>query len=316
MLKLAVVPGAICGGCDVALASLGDDLLELAKSYEIVYWPTVVDKKLSELESIDVIDVLIYMGGISTEHDLEIAKKLSAKSRVRIAFGTCSIYGGIPGLNALYDPLEVEGHVKKQSTIVLQTERFELPKVAEYMSYTDVVEPEILVPGCPPTEKALTQLVGILLDYAKSGQLKAKPVLLGDAESLCKSCPRKPKDLTKIVMPSIRRLYEVRLDPSKCFLEQGILCMGPATRAICNHSCIVNNFPCYGCGGPVEAHSDAGLSMISAIASILLVDKEKSLMEAGLSKELDKIADVVGSFYKYTLSKSYLSKITRMRRTR
>ena len=307
MLKLAVVPGAICGGCDVALASVGEGLLELLKYYEIVYWPTVIDRKLSELEDIDVIDVLVYMGGISTEHELENAKRLSAKSRIRIAFGTCSVYGGIPGLNALYTPLEVESFVKAQSTANLQLKRLGLPEVVEYLAYTDVVEPEILAPGCPPTEKVLDQLIEALIDYAKNGVLLGKHLLLGDPESLCKSCPRKPKDVSKIVMPSVRRLYEVRLDEAGCFLEHGVLCMGPATRAVCNHSCIANNFPCYGCGGPVEAYSDAGLA-------ILMVDKEKSLMEAGLARELDRVADPIGSFYKYTLLKSYLSRIARMRR--
>jgi F420-non-reducing hydrogenase small subunit len=314
MLKLAVIPGAICGGCDVALASIGEGLLELLKHYEIVYWPTVIDRRMSELESIDVIDVLVYMGGISTKHELESAKKLSAKSRIKVAFGTCSVYGGIPGLNALYSPLEVENSVKRQSTTYFQQDRLGLPEVVKYAAYTDVVEPEILVPGCPPTEKVLNQFVKILVDYAQSGRLQGRHILLGDPESLCRSCPRKPKDASKIVMPGIKRLYEVKLDEAKCFLEQGVLCMGPATRAICNHSCIANNFPCYGCGGPVEMGSDAGLAMLSALSSVLMVDREKSLMEAGLARELDKIADPVGHFFKYTLPKSYLSRIIAMRR--
>jgi len=314
MLKLAVIPGAICGGCDVALASVGEDLLKLLKYYEIVYWPTVIDRRMSELEDIDIIDVLIYMGGISTKHELENAKKLSAKSRIKVAFGTCSVYGGIPGFNTLYSPLEVENFIKRQSTMHLQQDRFGLPEVVEYMAYTDVIEPEILIPGCPPTEKVLDQFVKILIDYAQSRRLQGRHILLGDPESLCRSCPRKPKDMSKIVMPGIKRLYEVKLDETKCFLEQGVLCMGPATRAICNHSCIANNFPCYGCGGPVEINSDSGLAMLSALSSLFMVDKEKSLMETGLARELDKVADPIGYFFKYTLPKSYLSRIIKMRK--
>jgi F420-non-reducing hydrogenase small subunit len=303
MLKLAVIPGGICGGCDVALASLGEKLAEILKYYEIVYWPIAVDKKLSNLMNMNHIDVLIYMGAITTEEDAKLAKELSAKARVRVALGTCSVYGGIPGLNALYKPADIIKTISLLVDTKLESSALGLPQPVQHMAYTDVVEPEVLAPGCPPTDKVLDQLTEILLNYAKSGKLEARTMLLGDSESLCNNCPRNPKT-TKIAMPGIKRLYEVKLDSNKCFLEQGVLCMGPATRAICTHPCIKFNYPCIGCGGPVEWGSDSGLSMISTLASVLLVDEEKRLLEPGLARELNKIRDVLGTFYKYTLRKS------------
>lgn len=305
MLRLAVIPGAICGGCDFALASLGEKLAELVKYYEIVYWPTVVDKKLSELRRIDRIDVLVHMGGISTEEEAHLAKEISSKAIIKVSFGTCSVYGGIPGLNTLYKPT-----VQIVADRRLNSEKLGLPEPVNYMAYTDLVEPDILVPGCPPVDKTLNQLLEILVDYAKTRKLNTggKLFLLGSNESLCNSCPRNPKT-TKITMPGIKRLYEIQPDEKKCFLEQGILCMGPATRLICDHSCIRANYPCTGCGGPVEWGSDSGLSMMSTLSSILMVDVEKRVLEPGLAEELDKIRDVVGSFYRYTLRRSHVSSI-------
>jgi F420-non-reducing hydrogenase small subunit len=312
MLKLAVISGAVCGGCDVALASLGEKLLELLKHYEVVYWSTVVDKKLSELLKLDGVDVLIHMGGISTEEEAELARDISSKARVKVSFGTCSVYGGIPGLNSLYKPREVYEAIASQVEVRLEGDSLGLPRPINYSAYTDIVEPDIIAPGCPPDDVVLEQLFELLIKYAETRRLESRLVLLGASESLCNKCPRNPKT-TKIKMPGIKRVFEVKLDENKCFLEQGVLCMGPATRAVCDHSCIKVNYPCTGCGGPVELGSDAGLSAMSAIASVLLVDQEKTVLEPGLAKEIDKIRDIVGSFYRYTLRKSLPYKLRAMR---
>ena len=303
VLKLAVLPGAICGGCDFALASLGEKILEILKYYEVVYWPTVVDRKLSDLLKHESIDVLVHMGGISTVEEAKLAREISSRSRVKVSLGTCSVYGGIPGLNSLYKPIEVYETIASQVDVRTSGDRLDLPSPVEYSAFTDIVTPDVLAPGCPPGDKVLDQLFELLVKYAETGRVESRIVLLGEPGSLCDKCPRNPKT-TKITMPGIRRVYEVKLDENKCFLEQGVLCMGPATRAICDHSCIRANYPCIGCGGPVDWGDDCGLSALSTISSTLMVDYEKTLLEKGLARELDKIRDVLGVFYKYTLRKS------------
>ena len=72
--------------------------------------------------------------------------------------------------------------------------------------------------------------------------------------------------------------------------------------------------PCIGCTGPAPGVDDVGLKYLSAIASILLVDKEKELLEKGLAKHLDKIVDPLGMFYRYILPSSYLTKLSIKRR--
>jgi len=58
----------------------------------------------------------------------------------------------------------------------------------------------------------------------------------------------------------------------RCFLEQGMLCMGPVTRAGCGGDkidprCIAARVPCRGCYGPVKPDGNPLLDMLNALAS-------------------------------------------------
>lgn len=310
---LAIVYGAICGGCDVTLVNLGESLIKILESYNILYWPIAIDSKKEVLEKVSSIDVSIYMGTLTNSEEVELAKLIRSKSRVLIAYGTCAIYGGIPGLRALINTSQVLKDIS--STINTITKKIKLPKAFELpwildkvKSLIDIVEPDIIVPGCPPSDSVNETLVNILLDYISGIKPKGK-IFIGEPNSLCSKCNRKPSEFSKISMPGIRRLHELKLIEDKCFLEQGILCMGPVTRAACDLPCIKNNLPCMGCNGPPLNVEDMGLEMVSTLSSILLVDKEKELLEEGLSKELDKIIDLLGLFYRYTLPHSLLTKL-------
>jgi F420-non-reducing hydrogenase small subunit len=40
------------------------------------------------------------------------------------------------------------------------------------------------------------------------------------------------------------RVHEKAPDPERCLLEQGIICMGPATRSGCGAQCLTVDMPC------------------------------------------------------------------------
>ena len=52
--KIALTQLSSCWGCDQALIDLHLGLLDVLPALEIVYWPTVVDYKLKDLEAMDV----------------------------------------------------------------------------------------------------------------------------------------------------------------------------------------------------------------------------------------------------------------------
>jgi F420-non-reducing hydrogenase small subunit len=104
-------------------------------------------------------------------------------------------------------------------------------------------------------------------------------------------------------MRSIRRIHETEPDPDFCFLVQGILCLGPATRAGCGHACINTNTPCRGCFGPVPGVRDVGAKYLSALASLITADKDEDVKKA-----IDSIVDPAGYFYRFSQPSSILGK--------
>jgi F420-non-reducing hydrogenase small subunit len=132
--------------------------------------------------------------------------------------------------------------------------------------------------------------------------LPPKGSVLAPEKSVCDECPRKKKDKK---ISKIYRVYEIVPEPEKCLLEQGIICMGPATRGGCEAQCINANMPCTGCGGPCPNEVEQGAAMISALSSILGVGGERD-PEYDAEKVVAQIKDPLGTFYKYSLPASLI----------
>jgi F420-non-reducing hydrogenase small subunit len=101
----------------------------------------------------------------------------------------------------------------------------------------------------------------------------------------------------------IKRIHEVEATPDTCFLAQGIICLGPATRDGCGESCININIPCRGCFGPVEGVADSGAKFVSALASVLDAQSDEDI-----ARIVDQIIDPVGYLYRFSLPASTLRK--------
>jgi F420-non-reducing hydrogenase small subunit len=137
------------------------------------------------------------------------------------------------------------------------------------------------------------------------GKLPEKGSVLAPQKSVCDEC-RFEKTEKKI--KKIKRIYEIDKIEDKCLLEQGIICLGPATRGGCDARCIDANMPCTGCGGPTPNSLDQGAKMMSSLASILGVEGEEKMSNEEIEKLLADIVDPVGTFYKYTLPTSIIKR--------
>ncbi len=315
-LKFAFYWAASCGGCEIAVLDINEKILDVIQLADVVFWPVAMDIKYKDVENMPdkYIDVCFFNGAIRTEEQEYMAKLLRKKSKILIAYGACSQLGGIPGLANLSNKKEIFERVylqtpstKNPQNILPKTHikvpegELELPEFYDTVKTLDqTVEVDYYVPGCPPAVERTT----FALEAIAKGELPPKGSVLAPLKSVCDECPRKKeeKKITRIYRP-----HEIIPDPEKCFLEQGIICMGPATRGGCGARCIKANMPCTGCGGPCPGSLEQGAAMISALASILGVEEEKEkYVEA--EKLIEQIKDPVGTFYMYSLPASIIKR--------
>jgi F420-non-reducing hydrogenase small subunit len=313
-LKFAFYWAASCGGCEIAVLDIDEKILDVVQVADIVFWPVAMDIKYKDVEAMPdkSIDVCFFNGAIRTEENEHMARLLRQKVKVLVAFGSCAYLGGIPGLANVSDRKEIfakayiespstrnpEG-VLPQTSFKLEGKELTLPKFYDTVkTLNQIVDVDYYLPGCPPTAKR----VAIVLEAIAKGELPPKGSVLGPEKSVCDECPRK-KEEKKI--SKIYRVYEITPEPEKCLLEQGIICMGPATRGGCEAQCISANMPCTGCGGPCPNVAEQGAAMISALASVLGLETEK---DASFDPEklVDQIKDPLGTFYKYSLPGSII----------
>ena len=327
-LKLAIGLGSTCSGCDIAILDLGGKLLELIDLADIVYWPTAFDFKHSDLKELEdkEIDITLYHGTIRTTEHEEIARILRKKSKVLIAFGSCSCFGGVPGLCNLTDKKQIfdavygenlsvankENIFPEEKLLINKNKSITLPHLFDTgKTLKQLVEVDYFIPGCPPPMQLIEGLIPLMKDVLEDAQLPEKGTVFGSKKTLCDECPLKKENkmISKIVNP-----VTAIVDPERCLLEQGILCMGPVTRGGCEARCLNVLMPCRGCMGPGPETEDQGVKMISAIASILGVKDEENLTDRQIEDLLSGIKDIVGTFYRFTLPDALLNKKIEERR--
>jgi len=315
-IKLAVNWAAACGGCDVALLDVEDAILDLAEVAEVVYWPVAMDFKREDLRAFGPgeIDVGIFNGAVSTTEHEEDARLLRERCKVLIAFGACAAFGGIPGLANLHSRdsmletvYELTPSTVNPEGIRPQTETrvnggvLKLPGLQPTIrALGHVVDVDYVVPGCPPPIERVQETLGLVMALARGEELPPRGTVLASDTALCDECPR-AETRTGRKLVSVIRPHEVLADSTVCFLEQGLICLGMATRGGCGATCINANQPCRGCFGPTPTMIDPAAETLSAIGSLAAFDHEDEVPANRRAAAVRSIVDLAGTFYRFTL---------------
>jgi F420-non-reducing hydrogenase small subunit len=307
-LNLAVYWAAACGGCCVSVLDVHEKLFDVVAAADLVFWPIALDFKYKDVEDMPDghIDVTLFNGAIRNSENDYMARLLRKKTKILVAYGSCSHLGGIPGLANFFTGEEIFKRVyeESESTInpgkIRPQHEYEVPEgtLEIPVFYNDVrpldrvVDVDYYLPGCPPQTERLLE---VFLAIVTGAELPPKGSVVGaGTKAQCDECTRK-KTENKLIK-KFYRPWEINDDGESCFMEQGVLCMGPATRSGCGYRCIKGNAPCRGCYGPTADVIDPGTKMMSAIASIIDTKDPDEL-----EKIISDVVDPAGTFYRFSL---------------
>ena len=310
--KLALYWASSCGGCEIAVVDIELKILDVADFFEIVFWPCLMDFKYKDVEAMQdgEITLCLFNGAIRTSENEYLAKLLRAKSKVLVAFGSCAMEGCIPGLANFHDKKSIFDFVYRDSPSLQEESRGIYPETNTHMpegeieipefwntvkTLDQVVDVDYYVPGCPPQSFQIVNVIEAVIDILKTGKpLPPKGTVLGAGDkTCCDECPRerKEKKIKKFYRPQ-----EIIPDPNECLLDQGIMCMGPATRSGCDALCVKANIGGRGCYGPPPNVMDQGTKMVSALSSVIDSTDPKEIREI-----IKTIADPLGTFYRFSI---------------
>lgn len=310
--KVAFYWFASCGGCEESQVDIAEDILKVVDAVDIAIWPVALDFKDEDVEKMEDKSIVASFinGGIIHSDHRKIAELLRRKSQFVLAYGACSYMGGVPGMQNSSDKetlmktvyLETPGTVNENKIVPTEgtykegEKEFELPEIYDRVySLDEVIDVDYYVPGCPPTPGVFMEAVNTLL----SGELPEKGYVFGSRKSLCAECDLNETKPDKVLVKEFKRPHEVVLDPEKCYLTQGVICLGPVTRGGCESLCIHGGMPCTGCFGPLDGVRDYGAKALSYVASIVDSNDIKEI-----DRIMDKIPDPLGTFYRYSLPHS------------
>jgi len=260
----------MCGGCECSILDVGEALLNVLPQLEFVHIPVLMDHKYygqtGEGKEIELpqADIGIITGGVRTEEHREVAKEIRNKCKTVIAYGSCACFGGVPALANMYTKDEVFNKVYKttRSTVAGEPPKTSItPWTDRVYAVDEVIKVDAMIPGCAPSPDLFVDAVTALLT--------GKPFKL-EEKAVCEDCPLKRE---KKAIATIKRPLEAPSSMERCLLEQGYLCLGPATRTGCGgHEkvprCIAGMFPCRGCMGPIKFGGNQMVDMMGALATI------------------------------------------------
>ena len=317
----------------MSLLDTNERILTIGDMANIVMWPIAADGKEKDIAAMEdgEITVSIISGAIRSSENEHMVKLLRQKSKIVVSYGTCANFGGSPALANLvpggaqeildyvYTKTPSSADFQKtyhadapsipQTSTQVPEGELTLPVLYDVVKALDqVIDVDYYVPGCPPLPESISHMLKAVADFAYNGAaLPPKGTIIGvSTKTLCEECPRKKENarITKICEP-----HEVDVKEGVCLMDQGILCLGPATIGGCGARCTKAGQPCRGCYGPTQEVQEQGASMFTAVASLFpVLDQDPTCSEDEIIEIMQSVKDPLGYFYAFSLGKSLIKR--------
>ena len=196
-----------CEGCGFTVLFL-DELLQLMEKLDIQYF-NLIKEKNKEAK----FDIAFVEGAITSQREVNILKKIRAKSKFLVALGACACHGGIPAMRNFIENKELGKYVYNQQML---SDSIEAQPIGNF------VKVDYYMYGCPILKSEFIRFINKYLEGEIIKEFEG-PV--------CSQCPRRGKD---------------------CFLQEKTICLGAATHGGCDAICIKQGIPCIMCRGPLK----------------------------------------------------------------
>ncbi len=322
--RLAVYWTTGCGGCDAAFLDLGERLLEIEKSFEVVFFPLLVDHKREDLDGLPdgSIDLGLITGALRNTEDVDMAQLLRRTSDTLVAFGACAQLGSVLALADLVSVTTLLRTVYREgpssryprSPYELAGEGgvLRLPDLTRSVQPVEAVVPvDYSVPGCPPEVARLWEVFQLFMGaFDGRTQLPERGSVLGaTGATVCEDCPRLPPEGR---VSRFRRIHTVHPDAERCLLDDGLVCSGPATRGGCGAPCPAAGAACGGCYGAPSEVEDQGARMLGALAAMAEIgtpEADEMELRSQAEEAMAGLVDPVGSLYRYCFARSLLARL-------
>ncbi|HLH53197.1 MAG TPA: oxidoreductase [Verrucomicrobiae bacterium] len=151
-LRVATLWLGGCAGCHMSFLDLDEALIELAKHIELVYSPIIDVKEFPEN-----VDLCLVEGAVCNEDNLELIRKVRARTKMLVSFGDCAVTGNVPAMRNQLGEKNGENVLQRayvegaQFLAGLPREPGIVPNLLErVMPVHQAVYIDCFIPGCPP----------------------------------------------------------------------------------------------------------------------------------------------------------------------
>lgn len=150
--KVAFFDFACCEGCQLQIANLEEQVVELAELVDVVEFREVMTGTAPEY------DVAFIEGSITRKADEERLIDIRNRAKLLVAYGQCAVTGGINRLKNHWNTMD---EVKKE----VYGDKYNMPHLDTYPTkgVHEVVKVDLNIPGCPINRDEFLRIVKELL---------------------------------------------------------------------------------------------------------------------------------------------------------
>jgi sulfhydrogenase subunit delta len=161
--KVGVFGLAGCGGCQLEILNLEDQLIDFINAIDIVHFTEAIT------EHSDTYEIALIEGSVTNHHDLERLEHIAKVAKIIIAVGACACTGGLNCLKNLYGPEKAKQLVYGDKSNLIDT--IETRPIDAY------VKVDYYARGCPPTRSEIVDVVRSLI-AGKTPEIPDYPVCI------------------------------------------------------------------------------------------------------------------------------------------